>query len=83
MIKAPKISATDYYVKLTDLKIHVKEIFALESRKIVFLCSRWKVRFRQTFFYGEVQRVLHKLVLVTYPLDHSQRIFSPSNFRFI
>ena len=34
------------------------------------------------FFQNEVQRVLYKLVLVTYPLDHSRRIYSPSNFRF-
>ena len=34
------------------------------------------------FFRNEVQRVLYKLVLVTYPLDHSRRIYSPSNFRF-
>ena len=46
------------------------------------LTSRWEVRFRQTFFQNEVQRVLYKLVLVTYPLDHSRRICSPSNFRF-
>ena len=26
--------------------------------------------------------MLYKLVLVTYPLDHSRRIYSPSNFRF-
>ena len=32
------------------------------------------------FFQNEVQRVLYKLVLVTYPLDHSERIYSPSNF---
>ena len=35
------------------------------------------------FFQNEVQRVFYKLVLVTYPLDHSQRINSPLNFRFI
>ena len=34
------------------------------------------------FFQNEVQRVLYKLVLVTYPLDHFCRINSPSNFRF-
>ena len=46
------------------------------------LTSRsWKVRFRQTFFQNEVQRVLYKLVLVTSLLDHSRRICSPSNFR--
>ena len=39
--------------------------------------------FRQTFFQNKVQRVIYKLVLVTYPLDHSWRIYSPSNFRFI
>ena len=27
--------------------------------------------------------MLYKLVFVTYPLDHSRRIYSPSNFRFI
>ena len=32
--------------------------------------------------FEEVQRLLYKLVLVTYPLDHSRRIYSPSNFRF-
>ena len=42
------------------------------------LTSKWKVRFRQTFFQKEEQRVLYKLVLVTYPLDHSERIYSPS-----
>ena len=35
------------------------------------------------FFQNEEQRVLYKLVLVTYPLDHCRRIYSPSNFRFI
>ena len=35
------------------------------------------------FFQNEVQRVLYKLVLVTYPIDHSRGIHSPSNFRFI
>ena len=42
-------------------------------------------RVRQTFFQNKVQRVLYyyKLVLVTYPLDHSRRIYSPSNCRFI
>ena len=39
--------------------------------------------FRQTFFQNELQRVLYKLVLVTYPLDNSQGIYSPSNFKFI
>ena len=34
------------------------------------------------FFQNEVQRVLYKLVMVTYPLDHFCRIYSPSNFRF-
>ena len=34
------------------------------------------------FFQNEVQRVLYKLGLVTYPLDHFCRIYSPSNFRF-
>ena len=33
-------------------------------------------------FQNEVQRMLHKLVLVTYPPDHFRRIYSPSNFRF-
>ena len=47
------------------------------------LTSRWKVRFRQTFFQNEVQRVLYKLVLVTYPLNHFCMIYSPLNFRFI
>ena len=46
------------------------------------LTSRWKVRLRQTFFQNEVQRVLYKLVLVIYPLDHFRWIYSPSNFRF-
>ena len=47
---------------------------------------RWKVRFRHTFFkmkYKDLIWVLYKLVLITYPLDHSQRIYSPSNFRFM
>ena len=36
--------------------------------------------FRQTFYQNLVQRrVLYKLVLVTYPLNHFRRIFSPSN----
>ena len=35
------------------------------------------------FFQNEVQRVLYKLVLVTYPLDHFCRNYSFSNFRFI
>ena len=35
------------------------------------------------FFQNEVQRVLYKLVLVTYPLNHFCMIYSPSNFRFI
>ena len=26
--------------------------------------------------------IFFELVLVTYPLDHSRRIYSPSNFRF-
>ena len=48
------------------------------------LTSRWKVRFKQTFYQNKVQRVLYKLVLVTYSLvDHSRRINSPLNFRFI
>ena len=34
------------------------------------------------FFQNEVQRVLYKLVLVTYPLDYFRRIYSLSNFRF-
>ena len=33
------------------------------------------------FFQNEVQIVLYKLVLVTYPIDHFCRINSPSNFR--
>ena len=48
------------------------------------LTSRWKVRYvlDKLFFQNEVQRVLYKLVLVTYPLDHFCGIYSPSNFRF-
>ena len=34
------------------------------------------------FFQIELQRVLYKLVSVTYPLDNFRRIYSPSNFRF-
>ena len=34
-------------------------------------------------FQNEVQRVLYKLVLVTDSLDHSWRIYSPSNFGII
>ena len=41
----------------------------------------------KNFFQNEVQRVLYKLVfmLVTYPFDHSRRIYNynPLNFRFI
>ena len=32
------------------------------------------------FFQNEVQRASVKLVLVTYPLDLSRSIYSPSNF---
>ena len=53
------------------------------STDAIDLSSRWKVRFRQFFFQNEVQRVLYKLALVTYPLDYSRRIYSPSNFKFI
>ena len=44
--------------------------------QLIDLTSRWKVRFRQTFFQNEVQRVLmlHKLVLVTDDFHHSKRI---------
>ena len=46
-----------------------------------------KVRFRQTVFQNEGQRVLYKLVvvvLVTDPLYHSERIYNnPSNFGII
>ena len=38
---------------------------------------------KNIFFQNEVQRVLYKLVLVTYTPDHSRRIYSPSNFIFI
>ena len=41
------------------------------------LTSRWKVRFRQTFFQNEAQRMLYKLVLVTYHLDHSRKVLQP------
>ena len=34
-------------------------------------------------FQDEVQRVFNKLVLVTYPLYHSERIYNPSNFGII
>ena len=51
----------------------------------IALTSRWKVTsvLKKHFFKNEVQRVIFELVLFTYPLDHSQRIYSPLNFRFI
>ena len=42
------------------------------------LTSRWKVRFRQTFFQTEVRNVLYKVVMLTDPHDPSGRIPSPS-----
>ena len=51
------------------------DLLDLQRYNAIDLTSRWKVRCRQTFFYqNEVQRVLYKLVLVTYPLDQFQRI---------
>ena len=49
------------------------QLFILDGRSVL----------DKPFFQNEVQRVLYKLVLVTYPLDHSRRIYSPLNFRFI
>ena len=40
--------------------------------------------FKTNFFcLNEVHRVLYKLVLVTYPLNHFWMLYSPLNFRFI
>ena len=39
------------------------------------------MEFGRSVLDNEVQRVLYKLVLVTYLLDYSRRIYSPSNFR--
>ena len=56
----------------------------LDLQNAIDLTSRWKVRFRKTFFFqNEVQRVLYKLVLGTYPLPPFWRIYSPLNFMFI
>ena len=49
------------------------QLFILDGRSVL----------DKPFLQNEVQRVLYKLVLVTYPLDHSRRIYSPLNFRFI
>ena len=58
-------------------------LFTQIYKDAIDLTSRWKVCFRHFFFQNEVQQVLYKLVLVTYPLNHFQRIECPLNFRFI
>ena len=44
------------------------------------LTSRWKVRFRQTFFQNEAQKVLYKPVLVSDLIIHFWWSYSLSNF---
>ena len=60
---------------------HILQIYWI-YKDAIDLTSRWKVCFR-TFFQNEVQRVLYKLVLVTDPLFHSERVYNPSNFGII
>ena len=69
-----------------------RELKGLTCRLIEFikmqlslLNSRWKIRFRQTFFQMKYKELfISRYVSVTYPLvDHSERIYSPSNLRFI
>ena len=64
------------------LSTHILQIYWI-YKDANDLTSRWKVRFRHTFFQNEVQRVLYKLVLVTDPLNYSERIYNPSNFGII
>ena len=45
------------------------------------LTSRWKVRFRQTFFLNEAQKVLYKPVLISDLISHFGWSYSLSNFR--
>ena len=69
-------------VRLGNCSTQILQIYWI-YKDVIDLTSRWNVLFRQTFFQIDLQRVLYKLALVTYPLDHSGGIYSPSNFRFI
>ena len=82
-----------FVAALSDFGLLFKIEALIELRKMLIRKKLFHVRFAwiwellnpkdKLFFQNKVQRVLYKLVLVTYPLDHSQRIYSPSNFRFI
>ena len=65
----PKVPRFCRFTKFTKMQLTFK---LLDGRSVL----------DKLFFQNEVQRVLYKLVLVTYPLDHFCRIYSPSNFRF-
>ena len=60
---------------------HILQIYWIYKDAIA-LTSRWKV-LDKLFFQNEVQKVLYKLMLVTYSLDYSPRVYSPlKGFKF-